>query len=190
MLKQMELGRARVGLLALTALGISLVGSAISTAQEQESTRQTLQRLDLVDQTGKKWQLDEVANKPVVVIAFLGVECPLAKLYAARLNELQQQVGDQVAILGVDANPQDAPSEIAAFAKRQQLTYPLLRDSQQDVLAQLQAARTPEVFVLDRQRHVCYQGRIDDQYGVGYVRSSPEKQFLRMPLGKFWLANP
>ncbi len=35
------------------------------------------------------------------------------------------------------------------------------------------------MFVLDRQRRVRYQGRIDDQYGIGYVRPAPEKQLLR-----------
>ena len=33
--------------------------------------------------------------------------------------------------------------------------------------------RTPEVFVLDQARVVRYQGRIDDQYGVGFARKTP-----------------
>ena len=42
--------------------------------------------------------------------------------------------------------------------------------------------RTPEVFVLDRERVVRYRGRIDDQYGfregVGYRRSKPVRNDL------------
>ena len=41
------------------------------------------------------------------------------------------------------------------------------------------AMRTPEVFVLDQQRLIRYWGRIDDQYGVGYIRSAPEQHDLQ-----------
>ncbi len=61
----------------------------------------------------------------MIVVAFLGVECPLAKLYAARLNDLQEKfAADQVAFVGIDANPQDSLSEMAAFVRRQELAYP------------------------------------------------------------------
>lgn len=161
----------------LCCVVLGILGPLWASADDAASS---LKRLDLVDYRGKEWSLQEFADKPVIVVAFLGVECPLAKLYSTRLGELQKQFGsEQVAIIGVDANPQDALSELAAFARRQEIEYPLLRDSQQDVARQLGATRTPEVFVLDRQRQVRYQGRIDDQYGVGYVRQSPQKQLLR-----------
>jgi hypothetical protein len=35
----------------------------------------------------------------------------------------------------------------------------------------LGAQRTPEAFVWDQAGQVRYRGRIDDQYGVGYVRN-------------------
>ena len=44
------------------------------------------------------------------------------------------------------------------------------------------AARTPEVFVLDKDRVVRYWGRIDDQYGfadgLGYQRPAPSRNDL------------
>ncbi len=153
--------------------------SHFAHADEVPAKGQVLQRLDLTDYRGKQWSMEEFAKQPIVVVAFLGVECPLAKLYATRLSEIQKKFGaEQVAIIGVDANPQDSLAEMAAFARRQGILYPLLRDSQQEVTAKLGATRTPEVFVLDSQRQVRYQGRIDDQYGIGYVRPKPEKQLL------------
>ncbi len=149
-------------------------------ADDGQTKPRTLRSLELHDHLGKQWNLNEFSDKPVVVIAFLGVECPLAKLYATRLNDLQAKFKEQqVAVIAVDANPQDALSEMAAFVRRQELGFPFLRDSQQDLLQQLGATRTPEVFVLDQQRRVRYQGRIDDQYGVGYVRPEPSKHLLR-----------
>ena len=40
------------------------------------------------------------------------------------------------------------------------------------------AVRTPEVFVLDRERTIRYRGRIDDQYVVGRQRPQPTRRDL------------
>lgn len=41
------------------------------------------------------------------------------------------------------------------------------------------ATRTPQVFVLDNNRIIRYCGRIDDQYGVGYIRDAARQTELR-----------
>ena len=49
---------------------------------------------------GRAVSLNELANKKAIVVAFLGTECPLAKLYGPRLEQLQQRFGtDDVAII-------------------------------------------------------------------------------------------
>ena len=41
-------------------------------------------------------------DEPWVVVAFLGTECPLAKLYGSRLEDLRTAyAGKQVAFLGI-----------------------------------------------------------------------------------------
>jgi hypothetical protein len=40
------------------------------------------------------------------------------------------------------------------------------------------AKRTPEVFLLDGERRIVYQGRIDDQYGLGFKRIKPTRRDL------------
>ena len=44
------------------------------------------------------------------------------------------------------------------------------------------AVRTPEVFVLDKQRVVRYHGRVDDQYGVGLIRPEASNKDLAKAL--------
>jgi hypothetical protein len=39
--------------------------------------------------------------------------------------------------------------------------------------------RTPEVFLLDEKRVIRYHGRIDDQYGVGYIRENAKRLDLK-----------
>lgn len=137
----------------------------------------------LQDYLGARHQLAEWADKRAVVVAFLGVECPLAKLYGPRLQELADAYGAKgVAVVGVDSNQQDSLAEIAHYARTHKLDFTLLKDPGNVVADQFGAERTPEVFLLDEKRTVRYWGRIDDQFGVGYARSKPEREDLKTAL--------
>ena len=137
----------------------------------------------LLDYRGKVHTLADFQRYPVLVVAFLGTECPLVKLYGPRLAKMAEELDPQgVGFVGVNANSQDSVTEMAAFARRHDIKFPIVKDLGTRVADQMGAVRTPEVFVLDQQRVVRYWGRIDDQYGVGYVRKSPEKHDLRNAL--------
>ena len=134
----------------------------------------------LRDARGKEHRLSDHAAAPVVVLAALGTECPLAKLYAPRLEELSRAFADRgVVVLGLDANAQDAPTELAAYARDHGLTFPLLKDVNAAVVDAAGLTRTPEVVVLDKDRKVRYRGRIDDRYGIGYAKDAAGVSYLR-----------
>ena len=83
----------------------------------------------LQDHRGAWHSLDEVRSSRLVVIAFVGAECPLAQAYAPRLAELASRYqGRGVAFFGVDANDQDGPVAIGRFAAAHALTFPILKD--------------------------------------------------------------
>lgn len=139
--------------------------------------------LRLRDYRGKEHTLNDYAEKDVIVVAFLGVECPLVKLYAPRLQEIAGRFADRrVTVLGINSNRQDAPTEIGAFAQRSGIAFPILKDPDNGVADNFGAVRTPEVFVLDRDRVIRYWGRIDDQYGfttgVGYGKKEVTRHDL------------
>lgn len=139
----------------------------------------------LPDHRGRPHALSDYAEQPVVVLAFLGTECPLAKLYAVRLGELAEEFGGRgVAIVGIDSNSQDSLADLAEFVHEHDLPFPLLKDAGNRVADAVSAQRTPEVFVLDQDRVVRYWGRIDDQYGVGYARPKPQREDLREALNE------
>ena len=140
----------------------------------------------LPDFHGHERSLAELAQKNYMVVAFLGTECPLARLYAPRLQELSDEYAARgVAFVGIDANQQDSLTEIAAFAEHYGVKFPILKDRDQTIAEKFSATRNPEVFVLDKGRRVRYRGRIDDQYGLGtssgYAR--PEDQSPRLGYG-------
>ncbi|MEN0111765.1 MAG: thioredoxin family protein, partial [Planctomycetota bacterium] len=134
----------------------------------------------LPDCYGTERSLADYADAEALVVVFLGVECPLAKLYGPRLVDLAEDYADRgVAVIGIDANRQDSLTELAAYAHRYQIGFPLLKDNRAGAADAFGATRTPEAFVLGPERTIRYQGRIDDQYEVGVVRDAPQRRFLR-----------
>ncbi len=161
------------------AIAVGLLASAVDVEAAETPLGTEIRDFTLHDYLGTKHSLADRRDKKVVVIAFLGVECPLAKHYGSRLAELATKYQPQgVAFMGIDANQQDSLAEIAHFARAFKIDFPILRDPGNIVADQCGAQRTPEVFVVDAQRIVRYWGRIDDQYGVGYARPAPTKSFV------------
>ncbi len=141
--------------------------------------------------TDKPVSLTDFKAKKAVVVAFIGTECPINNAYAPRLAELARAYADKgVQFLAVNSNCNDAPAVIAGHAKKYGLTFPVLRDAANVVADRFGARRTPEAFVLDRDRRVVYRGRIDDQYGVGYKRDAPTRRDLAEALDEVLAGKP
>ncbi|MEX2286715.1 MAG: redoxin domain-containing protein [Planctomycetaceae bacterium] len=185
-----NLTAACVGVVLLGAVGSSV--TAVRAAEEIKVVAPTklpdpkspvgrkVENFTLKDYRGKTHSLDDYKSSKLVVIAFLGTECPLAKLYSPRLQELSASYKpEDVAFLGIDANRQDSITEIAAFARTHGVAFPILKDLSNHVADQMLAVRTPEVYLLDGERVIRYWGRIDDQYGVGYTRKEPSRSDLK-----------
>src|SRR5262245_34220388 len=123
------------------AVVLSTFGATAAAAADQGVTD-----FSLPDFRGKQHQLSEFSNERLVVVAFLGTECPLAKLYGPRLAKLAEQYGNRgVGFLGINSNQQDSLTEIAAYARQHGIEFPLLKDLENKVADQFSAQRTPEV---------------------------------------------
>jgi peroxiredoxin len=123
------------------------------------------------------------ASVPYRVVCFLGAECPLANLYAPRLNRLATEFKDRgVRFIGINSNLQDSMPELAAYVKKHELVFPMVKDYDRAAALGFGASRTPEVFVVDAAGVIRYQGRIDDQYRPGLLRPKLERQDLRIAM--------
>ena len=138
---------------------------------------------ELTDAQGREWKSDELLGTKGTVVAFLGTQCPLAKQYTYRLNELEREFRDQgIRFVAIDANVQDSLAEMAAHTRRFGMEYPFLKDPSQDVADHLGVTRTPEVCVIDSERVLRYRGRVDDQYGIGFAKDQPVHEELKEAL--------
>lgn len=144
---------------------------------------QQISNFQLRDARGGMHQLSDWHGKKLVVVAFLGVECPLSRIYALRLAEMARSFAPRgVGFVAIDANRHDAPIDLLRYLRSHPLPFPFLKDAGNTVADQFGAERNPEVFVLDERRMVRYRGRIDDQYAPGVQRSNPGRHDLAIAL--------
>ncbi|QDS97393.1 redoxin domain-containing protein [Adhaeretor mobilis] len=145
----------------------------------------------LNDSLGAKHSFGAWKEKRAIVVVFLGTECPLAKLYGKRLAKMNREYAKQgVQFVGINSNRQDTLQELAVYGKKHKIEFPLLKDPGGKVAQQFCATRTPEAFLLDGDGKIHYQGRIDDQYGVGTARNEPRVAELQEALDAMLAGEP
>ena len=158
---------------------------AESNAKSDSPIGRRIENFALRDCYGKERSLDDFKQSKLIVAAYLGTECPLAKLYAPRLENLHQRFkGQNVSFIGINSNTQDSITELATYRQQHGIKFPLLKDLGNRVADSFGAIRTPEVFVLDEERKIRYWGRIDDQYDIGIQREKPSRQDLALALSE------
>ncbi len=143
-----------------------------------------------VDQKGRPFRWSDLDGERLVAVVFLGVDCPLVRLYAPRLNELSARYAERgVRVLAVDSNLHDSHDEVVAFAGDLQFT--MVHDPDGRMARALGARRSPEAFLLDARRNVIYRGRIDDQYEPGiHGRGQPTRRDLQMAIDEALAGRP
>jgi peroxiredoxin len=160
-----------------------MVASADGDSKAAPTAAKKIESFTLKDPAGKEISLDDFKDKKAVVVVFLGTECPINNAYSSRLAELTKTYADKgVQFLAINANSQDTPERVGKHAKEFGIPFPVLKDKTNRVAEQFGARRTPESFLLDGERVIRYQGRIDDQFGIGYKRSAPTRNDLAMAL--------
>lgn len=133
-----------------------------------------------------------VAQKPqkkLTVLCFLGTECPLAKLYAGRLQKFSEQF-KEVRFVGINSNVQDSLEETKAYAKETGIRFEFAKDYDNRFADQLKVTRTPEVIVFDSGRKIVYRGRIDDQYLPGVSRPAANRHDLQIAIESSLAGKP
>ena len=132
---------------------------------------------------GKMVALSDFGHAKLVVVIFMGTECPIGNAYVPDLVALQQRYPDkQVQVIGINSVLSDSAETVARHMKEFKVDFPVLIDNDQIIADRFGAQRTPEIFVLDTQRKIRYRGRIDDRFGYIYKREESRRQELEEAL--------
>jgi len=122
----------------------------------------------LPDPDGRLHSLEDFAQRPALLVAFLCNHCPYVRHIFAGFADFARRYGPRgLAIVAINANdatayPDDAPSAMAEVAAQLGFTFPYLYDETQAVALAYQAICTPDFFLFDRDRRLAYRGQFDD----------------------------
>jgi peroxiredoxin/mono/diheme cytochrome c family protein len=178
------------------AVWIVLIASIAPPCARGEPTKsdaRTVPNFQLKDPRDQRTvSLADLKDKKAIVVVFLGAECPLSNLFLSVLTDLHKEYdGKEVAFIGINANSQDSLERVAVHARRRDVPFPIVKDAGNKIADQFGAQRTPEAFVLDGSGKILYQGRIDDQFGIGYARpGKPARRDLAAALDEVLAGKP
>lgn len=126
-----------------------------------------------------------------LVIAYTSLRCPVTRLYAPGWGPLGAELAErEVALLLVDPMQVDDDPDVLAAAEEHGWTAPVARDPEGALTEALDARRTADVFLLDRELRVRYRGAKDDQYGIGYRLAAPRERYLADALDALLAGEP
>jgi peroxiredoxin len=145
----------------------------------------------LKDANGKEFSLAQWKEKKAIVVVFLSFECPVSTSYSPRLAELAKTFEERgVAFLGICPCEEDA-ERVAKQAEEFKIPFPVLADAELAAADALQAAFTPEAFVLDKDRVIRYRGRIDNSYAARLKRNpQTTRHDLKLALEEMLAGKP
>jgi cytochrome oxidase Cu insertion factor (SCO1/SenC/PrrC family) len=153
--------------------------TCILTAWSSHAQNNKVENFTLTNlQTGAAFSLTDTKDVQCVVIVVTSAYCPYSKSYKERIIKLSQQLEhEKQSVKLVMINPDnEQDSEDAMKAEAKTYALPYLWDKGNTVTTQLQAAKTPEVFVLQQSLGhfiLKYHGAIDDNPQVAAEVTKP-----------------
>lgn len=137
----------------------------------------------LKDVNGKQYNVADFKNLKAVVVMFIATRCPYSNAYNERMENLYNDYKSRkVAFLAINPNKTEPVPEMIEHARKNGLTFPLLKD-EGNVVADLYGAEfTPEIFLLDDQLVVRYHGRIDNSHKMNEVKTHDLRNALEAVL--------
>ena len=112
-------------------------------------------------------QHDPFANKDTkaIVLIFVTTDCPIANYYQPTLSKLTEEYAEKDVRFFLLHSDRDTKLEAAIkHAKEFKTKAPVILDRKQTIARRVDARRTPEAFLINREGKTLYRGRINDLY--------------------------
>ena len=182
--------------LAVVAVVLFMAGLGFSASEKVETLRigQKAPDFNLPGVDGRNYKLADFVDADVLVIIFTCNHCPTAQAYEERIKKLAADYKNKgVALVAISANDpkavrldelgysdmSDSFEEMKTRAKDMGYNFPYLYDGDnQRVSLAYGPARTPHVFIFDRQRELRYVGRFDNSERAKLVKSEDARNAI------------
>jgi len=180
----------------MLAVVLCMAGLSFSAQKQYKSLEigQKAPDFNLPGVDGRNYKLADFAGAEVLVIIFTCNHCPTAQAYEERILKLAADYKiKSVALVAISANDpravrldelgysdmSDSFEDMKIRAKDMGYNFPYLYDGDnQRVSLAYGPARTPHVFIFDRQRMLRYIGRIDDSEKPHLVKTEDARNAI------------
>ena len=129
---------------------------------------------DLPGTDDRRHSWADLADRDFIVVVFTCNSCPYAVDYEDRINALARRLtgpDSRGALVAINSNlvPADSLAAMRDRAREKDFRFPYLFDESQEVARSFGAVRTPEFFLLDRERRILSMGAMDDDASASKV---------------------
>lgn len=168
---------ARTAIHQVLALAVCLaLAQAASGADPQPEPR--VPDFSLPDAQGTSHAPAEYRAARLVVLLFLGAECPVSNGYSPAFRQLTERYSAQgVVVLGVHSDPTLSAGAAAEHAREYNLPFATLLDPRQQLARGCAVRVTPEAVVARPSGEILYRGRIDNKYSPDGKRRDAPTEF-------------
>lgn len=148
---------------SLTLLLFFALFPIITFAQPVLGDVTRIENFSLEDYEGNKHSLSDYKDSVATVVIFIATECPVSNEYNTRMENLYKEYREKgIAFIGINSNKAEDVERIRNHAKKNRLTFTILKDLQNIVADLFEASFTPESYVLNGDHELLYHGRIDN----------------------------
>ncbi len=168
-----------ISLACVSCIALGWVGSDVDAGQynsERNIDDPAPPWADLPGCDDKLHSLKDFERYDVVVLVFTCNSCPYAVDYEERINRLAlkyQSTDARVGVVAINVNKIEADllPAMKQRAHERDFKFPYLYDETQEIAKAYGAGRTPEFFVLNRERKIVYMGAMDDNTKEASVKN-------------------
>lgn len=152
-----------------------IVGITIVFAQNH------LTQIVLSDIKDQPASLQIIRNYKATVFFFLSPDCPLCENYSLTIRNLREEFAEnEVSFIGIFPGKYYEKIEIQSFMGKYHPPVKVLLDPDLSLTCFFGANVTPEVFVVNHQGKILYQGKIDNWIAsLGKHRTVTTRHFLK-----------
>jgi mono/diheme cytochrome c family protein len=135
--------------------------------------------------------LAKLLGKNGLVIALFSADCPISNKLGPEYARLEKECAKRVLhFVLLNVVPGDSSEDVFEFPMNHGIHAVTVRDPNSTLLRALSATTTTEVFLIDAARTLVYRGAVNDQYGLGYSKDAPTKEYLRMAMDDLTKGKP
>jgi len=110
--------------------------------------------------------VEATKSHSAVVLVFFSVVCPYSNYADDHLRDLDGRYRSRgVLFVGIDSNRTETVEEVAEHARKTRLTFPMVRDTGNQIADLVGARVTPEAFLFDPEGRLRYRGRVRSKIG-------------------------